>query len=35
MDKNPTRMVTWNEAMDFATAVALASGWPIDDEEED
>ena len=32
------RMVTWHEAMDFAVAVAMASGWPIEscfDEEDD
>lgn len=30
------RMVSWQEAMDFANAVALASGWPTEsDEEED
>ena len=29
------RMVTWQEAMDFANAVALASGWPTETEEED
>lgn len=31
----PDRMVTWNQAMEFATAVAIASGWPIDDDEEE
>ena len=29
------RMVSWDEAMDFATAVALESGWPIESEEDD
>ena len=29
------RMVSWQEAMDFANAVALASGWPIEKEEDD
>lgn len=24
------RMVSWHEAMDFAVAVAMASGWPIE-----
>ena len=28
-----TRMVSWNDAMDFANAVAFVSGW--DEEEED
>jgi len=30
-----TQMVSWNEAMAFANAVALASGWPLGDEEEE
>jgi hypothetical protein len=25
------RMVSWDEAMDFATAVAIASGWDEED----
>ena len=29
------RMVSWQEAMDFAVAVALASGWPVESEGED
>ena len=29
------RMVTWDEAMDFATAGAIASGWPLEKEEDD
>jgi len=29
------RMVSWNEAMDFANAVAIASGWPTENEDED
>ena len=29
------RMVSWQEAMDFAVAVAIASGWPIESEDED
>ena len=28
-----TKMVSWEDAMDFATAVAFESGW--DEEEED
>ena len=28
-------MVTWNEAMAFANAVALASGWNESDDEEE
>ena len=28
-----TKMVSWNDAMDFANAVAFVSGW--DEEEED
>ena len=28
-----TKMVSWEDAMDFANAVAFASGW--DEEEED
>lgn len=30
-----TRLVSWLEAMDFANAVAEASGWPTDEDEED
>ena len=26
------RMVSWSEAMEFATAVAAASGWDEDEE---
>jgi hypothetical protein len=29
------RMVSWQEAMDFAVAVAMASGWPIESDEEE
>ena len=28
-----SKMVSWNDAMDFANAVAFVSGW--DDDEED
>jgi len=28
-------MVSWDKAMDFANAVAMASGWDSDEEEED
>lgn len=34
-EKPKERMVTWHEAMDFATAVAAASGWPTEDDEND
>lgn len=30
-----SRMVSWDKAMDFANAVAMASGWDSDEEEED
>lgn len=29
-----SRMVTWREAMDFADAVAKASGWDEEDDDE-
>jgi hypothetical protein len=29
------RLVSWDEALDFATAVVLASGWADEEEEED
>ena len=28
-----SRMVSWEEAMEFATAVAFASGWDDEDDE--
>ena len=28
-----TRMVSWEDAMDFANAVAFASGWNEEDED--
>ena len=28
-----TRMVSWNDAMDFANAVAFVSGWNEEDED--
>lgn len=28
-----TRMVSWEDAMDFANAVAFASGWDEEDED--
>lgn len=30
-----TRMVSWADAMDFANAVANASGWPNEESDED
>lgn len=32
--KKPDRMVSHADAMDFATAVARASGWPLDEQED-
>lgn len=34
-EKKPVRMVSRAEAMDFAEAVCRASGWPVDDDQED
>jgi hypothetical protein len=31
----PARLASWDDAMDFATAVVLASGWADEEEEED
>ena len=30
-----SKMVSWENAMDFATAVAFESGWDEEEEEED
>jgi|SanBayMetagenome_1026888.scaffolds.fasta_scaffold13093_4 hypothetical protein len=30
----PTKMVSWNDAMNFANAVAFVSGWDDDEEDE-
>jgi hypothetical protein len=29
-----TKMVSWDDAMDFANAVAYASGWDEEDEDD-
>ena len=34
-EKKPDRMVSRADAMAFAEAVCRASGWPLDDEQED